>query len=98
MESSSFTASKITGARGRHVEVDNMLLIRRTFQPIENKGLTEHKKMGYFKLAGLWQKPGYYLISSQNRPKIWQDFPFKFDNGPELSYNFPWLKMRMGLK
>jgi hypothetical protein len=72
--------------------------MRRTFQPIENKGLTGHKKMGYFKLAGLWQKPNYCLISSQNRLKIGRCCPFNADNTPELSDNFPRLKTKVGLK
>jgi len=98
MGSSSFTALKITGARGRHVEVDNIIVMRPTLKPIENKEFTGHKKMGYPKLAGVRQKPDYYLISSQNRLKIGQGFPFKADNPPELSDNFPRLNRENGGK
>jgi hypothetical protein len=98
MESSSFTASKITGARGRHVVVDNIVVMRPTLKPIENKAFTGHKKMGYPKLAGFRQKPSCYFISSQNRRKRGQDCPFNDENTPELSNNFPRLKTKMGLK
>jgi len=98
MESSSFTALKITGARGRHVEVDNIVLMRPIPQPIENEGLKGYKKTGYPKQVGFRQKPSCYFISSQNRLKIGQGFPFKADNPPELSDNFPRLKTKMGPK
>jgi hypothetical protein len=98
MESSSFTASKIMGARGRHVEVDNIVVMRPTLKPIENKEFTRDKKMGYPKLAGFRQKPSCYLVSSQNRRKRGQDCPFNDENTSELSNDFPCLKTNMGLK
>jgi hypothetical protein len=97
MKSSSFTASKITGARGRAVVVDNIVIIRPILKTIGIKGNMEHKKTGFLKLAGFRQKPNLYFISSQNSLKTGPGIPFKADNTLELSDNFPCLKTNMGL-
>jgi len=77
--------------RGKSNVVDNMILMRPTLQPIENKWFTWHKKMGYLLQEELRRISGLLGFIIPKTVKIHHYFPFTANLWAFLSVPVPYV-------